>query len=62
MTLYIIKLDITNRIVKAYNNNIFVTSLRKGQPDIVLLEYQEKIYLLDIYVEEVIRDYYNNPL
>ena len=28
----------------------------------MLLKYQEKIYLPDIYIEEVIRDYYNDPL
>ena len=52
----------TNKIVEAYRNNIFITSLRRDQLNIVLLKYQEKVYLLDIYVEGVIRDHYNNPL
>ena len=49
-------------IVKAYNNDIYVTTLRSQQPDAVLLRYQDRIYVSNIYVKEVIRDYYNNPL
>ena len=49
-------------IVKAYNNDIYVTTLRSQQPDAVLLRYQDRIYVPDVYVEEVIRDHHDDPL
>ena len=52
----------TDIIVKAYDNDIYTTTLRSQQPDAVLLRYQNRTYLPDIYVEEVIRDHYNNSI
>ena len=49
-------------IVKAYNNDIYTITLRSQQPNAVLLRYQDRIYVPDIYVEEVIRDHHDNPI
>ena len=49
-------------IVKAYDNDTYTITLRSQQPNAVLLRYQDRTYLSDIYVEEVIRDYHNNPI
>ena len=49
-------------IVKAYDNDVYTITLRSQQPNAVLLRYQDRIYVPNIYVKEVIRDYYNDPL
>ena len=49
-------------IVKAYDNDVYTTTLRSQQPNAVLLRYQDRTYLPDICVEEVIRDHHNNPI
>ena len=49
-------------IVKAYDNDIYITTLRSQQPNAVLLRYQDRIYVPDTYVEEVIRDYHDDPI
>ena len=54
--------DTTDMIVKAYDNDVYVTTLRSQQLNAVLLRYQDRTYLPNICVEEVIRDYYDNPI
>ena len=49
-------------IVKAYDNDVYTTTLRSQQPSAVLLRYQDRIYVPDACVEEVIRDHYDNPM
>ena len=49
-------------IVKAYDNDIYVITLRRQQLNAVLLHYQDRIYVPDVYVEEVIRDHHDDPL
>ena len=49
-------------IVKAYDNDIYTTTLRSQQPNAVLLRYQDRIYVSNIYVKEVIRDHHDNPI
>ena len=61
-TLRILGPDTTDMIVKAYTNNVYATTLRSQQLDTVLLRYQDRTYLPDIYIEEVIRDHYNDPM
>ena len=52
----------TDIIVKAYDNDVYIITLRSQQPNAVLLRYQDRIYVPDICVEEVIRDHYDNPI
>ena len=61
-TLRILGPNTTDIIVKAYDNDIYIITLRSQQPDAVLLRYQNRTYLSNIYVEEVIKDYYDNPI
>ena len=49
-------------IVRAYDNDIYTTTLRSQQPNAVLLRYQDRIYVSDACVKEVIRDHYDNPI
>ena len=49
-------------IVKAYDNDVYTITLRSQQPSAVLLRYQDRIYVPDTCVEEVIRDYHDDPM
>ena len=54
--------DTTDMIVKAYDNDAYATTLRIQQPNAVLLRYQDRTYLPDACVEEVIRDHHDDPI
>ena len=49
-------------IVKAYDNDAYTTTLRSQQPNAVLLRYQDRTYVPDACVEEVIRDHHDDPI
>ena len=54
--------DTTDMIVKAYDNDAYATTLRSQQPSAVLLRYQDRTYVPDACVEEVIRDHHDDPI
>ena len=49
-----------NKIIRAYKKDNKARELYKGQEDITVLIYKEKIYLLEEYIKEMINNHYNN--
>ena len=55
-------LNMINRLIKAYDKDAKAKELRKEQPNATVLNYQGKTYVLEECIEEMVRDYYNNPI
>ena len=54
--------NIINRLIKAYDKDAKAKELYKEQPNAMVLSYQGKTYILEEYVEEMIRDYHDDPI
>ena len=55
-------LNIINKLTKVYDKDTKAKELRKEQPNATVLSYQDKTYVPEEYVEEMIRDHHNNPM
>ena len=54
--------NMINRLMKAYDKDAKAKELRKEQPNVIVLSYQGKTYVLEECVEEMIQDHYDDPM
>ena len=60
ITIRVEGLNTINRLIKAYNKDTKAKELRKEQPNTTVLSYQDKMYVPEECVEEMIQDYHND--
>ena len=60
VTLYINRLDVVHRIIKAYNTDILARKLAREQPNSKILRYNEKAYVPELCIRDIIGDYHDD--
>ena len=62
VTLHINKTDVVHRIMKAYDTDALARRLAREQPDSKILRYNEKAYVPESCIRDIIGDHHDDPL